>query len=58
MISDPLPQQLTVGQLKELLCDVPDATFRRISVVVPPSLHVDPRPTILLVEMGEKSQKI
>lgn len=52
MTNDPLPHQLTVGQLKELLRDVPDATI--VGLAVPPSLHVDSRLTILYnLRVGE-----
>ena len=45
MVNEPLPQQPTVGRLKELLLDVPDATV--VALVVTPSLRVEPRFTLM-----------
>jgi hypothetical protein len=45
MVNEPLPHQLTAGQLRESLRDVPDATV--VVLVVRPSLHVEPRLTLL-----------
>jgi len=45
MVNESLPHNLTVGQLEELLRDVPDATV--VIFAVPPSLLVDSRFTLL-----------
>ena len=44
MANEPRPHNFTVGQLKELIRDVPDATV--VIAVVPPSLYVDSRLTL------------
>ena len=45
MVNDPMPYQLTVGQLKTMLHEVPDETV--VAIVVPPSFRVDSRLTLL-----------
>ena len=45
MANEPLPHQLTVGRLWELLREVPDEAV--VGLVVPPWLRVEPRLTLL-----------
>ena len=46
IVNEALPHMLTVGRLKELLRDVPDATV--VALLVPPTFPVDPRFTLFL----------
>lgn len=44
VVNEPLPHQLTVGRLRELLREIPESTV--VGIAVPPSLCFDPRLTL------------